>query len=121
MSKLLGIIGIGIVAGTFIYVLLNKKESIQKNSGVRSKDTPETFSADNAVSIITPNDTHGDNTKYEETKASTVETIYTRHKEASNVMREAIDIIYSRAEISKDENHDLDQLSDELDKLLGEE
>ena len=44
--------------------------------------------------------------------------MYTRHEEASSIMKEAVDIICSRSEISEDENRDLDQISDELDELL---
>lgn len=121
MKKILGIIGIGLVVGAGIYVLLDKKEKTKKSSGVHSENNPETFFADNTVSIITPNGTHDDGIEYEEKKASAAESIHARHEDASNIMRETVDIICSRSEISVDENRDLDQLSDELDELLREE
>ncbi|SCN25474.1 hypothetical protein N3C_2332 [Clostridium sp. N3C] len=36
-------------------------------------------------------------------------------------MKDSIDIIYSRTKISEDINNDLEEISDELDKLLREE
>lgn len=121
MKKVLGLIGIELVAGAVIYVLLNRKEKAKKSSGVHSENNPETFSADNTVSIITPNDTRDDGIEYEEKKASAAESIHARHEEASNIMRKAVEIICKRSEISENENRDLEQISDELDELLGEE
>jgi hypothetical protein len=117
MKKVLGIIGIGLIAGVAVYVLLNKKEKTKNNINTR----PEDFSSNNNMSIINQNDTHAENAGFEDVKASAVGTMYTRHEEASNIMKEAVDIICSRSEISEDENRDLDQISDELDELLREE
>ena len=36
-------------------------------------------------------------------------------------MKDAVEIIYKRSELSEDENRDLEQISDELDELLREE
>ena len=44
-----------------------------------------------------------------------------RHEEASKIMKDAVEIIYKRSELSEDENRDLEQISDELDELLREE
>lgn len=117
MKKVLEIIGIGLIAGAAVYVLLNKKENTKNNINTR----PEDFSSDNTVSIINQNDTHAENTGFEDVKDSAVGTMYTRHKEASNIMKEAVDNVCSRSEISEDENRDLDQISNELDELLREE
>ena len=117
MKKVLGIIGIGLIAGAAVYLLLNKREKAKNNINT----CPEDFSSDNTVSIINQNDTHAENAGFQDVKASAVGTMYTRHEEASNIMKEAVDIICSRSEISEDENRDLDQLSDELDELLSEE
>lgn len=119
MKKVLGIIGL--IAGVAIYVLLNKKEKKKNNICIRPEKTPDDFSLDNAVSISKRNNTDGVNATFEDVKVSAVETMYNRHQDASNIMKEAVDIICSRSEISADENRDLDQLSDELDKLLSEE
>lgn len=121
MKKVLGIIGIGLIAGAAVYVLLNKTEKTKNNINTRPEKTSEDFLSDNTVSIINRNDTHDENNGFEDVKASAVGTMYTRHKEASNIIKESVDIICSRSEISADENRDLDQLSDELDKLLSEE
>lgn len=117
MKKMLGIIGIGLITGAAIYLLINKKEKTKNNINTQ----PEDFSSDNTVSMVNKSDTHVENGAFEDVKASTVGTMYNRHKEASNIMKEAVDMIDSRLEISSDENRDLDQISDELDELLREE
>ena len=118
MTKVLGIIGIGLVAGSVIYVLLNKKEKTRKNINTQQEEVAEDFSSNNTVSIINRNHTHCENAEFEDIKASAV---YTRHEEATNIIKENVDIILSRTKISEDDNHDLDQISDELDELLREE
>lgn len=117
MKKVLGLIGVGLIIGSAIYMLFNKKKK-KKNS---INTSPEDDSLDDTVSTNYQNDTYIENTGFEDVKASAVGTIYTRHKEASNNMKEAVDIICSRSEISEDKNCDLDQISNELDELLREE
>ena len=52
---------------------------------------------------------------------SSINKIAQRHQEAASVMKDAVDIINKRSEVSEDENHELEQISDELDELLREE
>lgn len=117
MKKALGIIGIGLMGGAAIFFLLNKKQKTKKHINTRSED----FSSDSTVSTINQNDTHVEKFGFEDVKASAIGNIYTRHEEASNIMKEAVDIICSRTDISEDENRDLDKISDELDELLRED
>lgn len=117
MKKLLGIIGIGLVAGLSFSFFLNKKEKKKNNINTHLDD----FSQDNTVSIFKQNDNHVDNNGFEYVKASSIGNMYTRHEEASKIMKEAVDIICSRTEIFEDENSDLNKISDELDELLRED
>lgn len=116
MKKVLGIIGIGLIAGTAVSFLLNKKENRKNNINTPLED----FSSDNTVPTINKNDIHVENAGFEDIKASAVRNMYTRHEEASKIMKESVDIICSRTEITEDENSDLDKISDELDELLRE-
>ena len=117
MKKLLGIIGIGLVAGVSFSFFINKKEKKKNNINTHVDD----FSQDNTVSIVKQNDNNVDNTELEYVKSSSIGNIYTRHEEASKIMKEAVDIICSRTEMSEDENSDLSKISDELDELLRED
>ena len=117
MKKLLGIIGIGLVAGLLFSFFLNKKEKKKNNINTHLDD----FSQDNTVSVVKQNDNHVDNTEFEYVKASSIGNVYSRHEEASKIMKEAVDIICSRTEIFEDENSDLNKISDELDELLRED
>lgn len=121
MKKVLGIFGIGLLAGVVVYLLLNKSK--------KSKDDNATFSAHeiadappyNSVSLINQNDIHNDSVVLDNVKSSTINTMFTRHEVASKIMKDAVEIICKRSEISEDENSDLEQISDELDELLSEE
>lgn len=117
MKKVLGIIGIGLVAGTAFYFLFNKKENRKNNINSSTKD----FSSENTVPIINQNYIHVENDEFEYVKASSIGNMYARHEEASKIMKEAVDIICSRTEIFEDENSDLNKISDELDELLRED
>lgn len=117
MKKILGIIGIGLVTGATCSFLLNKKRKKKNNINTHVDD----FSSDRTVLITNPKDVEVENTEFEDVKGSVVENIYSRHKEASNIMKKSFDIICSRTEISEDDNRDLDEISDELDELLRED
>lgn len=117
MKKLLGIIGIGLIAGLSFSFFLNKKEKKKNNINTHLDD----FSQDKALSIVKQNDDNVENTGFEYVKASSIGNVYSRHEEASKIMKEAVDIICSRTEIFEDENSDLNKISDELDELLRED
>lgn len=116
MKKVLGIIGIGFIASAAFSFLFNKKEKRKNNINTSIKE----FSSVNTVPTINKNDIHVENAGLEDVKASAVRNMYTRHEEASKIMKESVDIICSRTEISEDKNSDLEQISDELDELLRE-
>jgi len=76
--------------------------------------TPE-----NSISVI-------DNTIYKNSglnnmKSSSLNAMFAKHEDASKVMKDAVEIICKRSEVSEDENHKSEQISNELDKLLREE
>lgn len=121
MKKILGIIGIGLITGVTVYALLSKTKKTKVNINIRHEKNPGDVSSANTVSIINRNDIHSEHDGLEDVKDSAVGTMSARHKEASNIIKDAVDIISSKTEIPADENRDLDQLSDELDKLLNEE
>lgn len=121
MKKMLGIIGIGLIAGATVYVRLSKMKKTKDNINIRLEKNPGAVSSDSTVSIINQNDIHSERDEFEDVKASTIGSMSARHEEAASIMKDAVDIICKRSEISEDENRDLDQLSVELDELLSEE
>lgn len=121
MKKTLGTIGIGLIAGAVVYVLLNKTKKPKDDATAAPKKDSADISSGNSVSIINPNNAYGGSDEFGNVKSSTISTMFTRHEEASKIMKDAVEIICKRSEISKNENRDLKQISDELDELLGEE
>lgn len=120
MKKIVVIIGAGLLAGTVVYVFLNKTEKKRTDiNGYFEKDL-EKHSLYN-TEIINQTDFYGKNVNLEDVKTSVANNIQIRHVQASNVMRDIVDTIYSRMEDSADRACDLNLLSDELNKLLSEE
>ncbi|PEP14025.1 hypothetical protein [Bacillus wiedmannii] len=118
MKNALGIIGIGLIAGAVVYILLNKTKV---NIVTASKKDSVNVSPDNSVSIINQNDFHNDSAEFDNVKSSTISTMSARHEEALKIMKDAVETICKRSEVSEDENLELEQISDELDELLSEE
>lgn len=121
MKKTLGIIGIGLITGAVVYVLLNKTKKPKDDATAAPKKDSADISSGNSVSIINPNNVYGGSDEFGNVKSSTISTMFTRHEEASKIMKDAVGIICKRSEISENGNRDLEQISDELDELLGEE
>lgn len=117
MKKGLIVLGIGLIAGSLISLLINKKE-IKKN---KNKVYVKNSSSDNLICATSQNDQHIENENLEDIKSSVIETMYTRHKEASDIMKESIDIICNRTQVLGDEHDDLEKISNELDELLRED
>lgn len=118
MKKALGIIGIGLITGAVVYILLNKTKV---DTVTASKKDSVNVSPDNSVSMIKQNDIHNNSAEFDNVKSSTISTMSARHEEASKIMKDAVEIICKRSEVSEDENRELEKISDELDELLSEE
>lgn len=118
MKKILGIIGIGLVAGTTIYLFFNKKNK-RKKYIVDDKIKQENNLLNSDLS--TTNYTSSLYDEFDDFKSSVASNVSIRHKEASNIMNEAVDNIFKRTQISEDENNNLDKISNELDELLSED
>lgn len=119
MKKVLGIIGMGLFAGAIVYVLFNKKDKTKNNV---ETEHPESASNDtNAPPIVIPNDMHVDGSVLDDIKVSAAKSMNVRHEEAAKIMKDAVDIICSKTEVSDNEIHELNDISNELDELLSEE
>ncbi len=121
MKKALGIIGVGLIAGVVIYVLWNKTHKTKADAVATPEKEPADNSSDNSISIINHNNLYEENDEFSKAKSSSINAMSARHEEASKIMKDAVEIIYKRSELSEDENRDLEQISDELDELLREE
>lgn len=118
MKKALGIVGIGLIAGAVVYILLNKTKV---DIVTASKKDSVNVSPDNSISIINQNDIHKDSDELDNVKSKTKSTMSARHDEASKIMKDAVEIICKRSEVSEDENRELEQISEKLDELISEE
>ena len=121
MKKVLGIFGIGLITGVVVYLLLNKSKKSKDVNATSYVQEIADAPPYNSVSIIDQNNIRDESVEFENVKSLTKNTLSTRHEEASKIMKDAVEIICKRSEISKDENSDLEKISDELDELLSEE
>lgn len=119
MKKTLAILGAGIVVGAVAYAVwykINKSDKTLKCDFENQKDNTDTASATPMVvnNIVTEDDV-------ETIKSSVAQNMADRHEEAAQIMKDAVDIICKRSEVSDDETIELEQISNELDELLSEE
>ena len=119
MKKILVIIGIGLVSGTVLSLILNKKDKLKNNVNKISSDIP--LKNNNLIINKNTNTNYDSDNDFNEFKNSVVDNISKRHEYAANIMRESIDNINRNTEDFMNCDSDLDKISDELDTLLRED
>lgn len=121
MKKVLGIIGAGLLAGAVAYIILNKTNESTVGTVTKSEKKSENASPDSYNATIIKEDIHNDDTEYSDIKENFVDTVSERHKQASKIIRDTVETIYTRSEVYEDDSRELKRISDELDELLKEE
>ena len=119
MKKTLAILGAGIVVGAIAYAVwhkMNKACQTAENDFQNKKDNTdsEAFTPVVVNNVATEED-------IDAIKSTVAQNMAARHEEAAQIMKDAVDIICKRSEVSGDETKELEQISDELDELLSEE
>lgn len=120
MKKVLGIIGAGLLAGAVAYIILNKTNESTVGTVTKSEKKSENASPDSYNATIIKEDIHNDDTEYSDIKENFVDTVSERHKQASKIIKDAVETIYTRSEVYEDDSRELERISDELDELLKE-
>lgn len=121
MKKVLGVIGVGMILGIAVYVLLNKKEKVNRNANICKKETSGAKTIDGDTSLISQEVVYDEKTGYEDVKRSAIGNMYTRDEEAASIIKDSVDTIRERVKICEDTNKNIDQVSAELDKMLSED
>lgn len=119
MKKTLAILGTGIVVGAVAYAVwykMNKSNQTVENDFESKKANTDSAAFTPAVvnSVATEDDV-------DTIKSTIAQNMAARHEEAAQIVKDAVDIICKRSEVSNDEMKALEQISDELDDLLSEE
>lgn len=119
MKKLLGIVGISLVAGTVFYVLLNQnKKRKEDNLNQNTELSNENFSEKDKSETDNETDVYS---VYEEEKNAVANVVHERHIQASEVMKDAVGVICKNAEVSQEEVSELEEISSGLEDLLSGE
>lgn len=118
MKKIWTIIGLGVAVGTAAYVIWDKT-SKSENDILKSPVAKTTQNVEE--STIQPSDALNAEVNIDEVRTSVAKTVSERHEEAAQIMKNAVDVIYQRSEVSEEETAELDRISRELDNLLNEE
>lgn len=119
MKKTFIILSAGVIAGVVAYAVwkcINSRQSVdvqdhEHNNERNNAPVSATVAVDKSVFEV--------DVECAEHSAETI--ISERHEEATQIMKDAVDIICKRCEVPKDESQELNQISDELDALFREE
>lgn len=119
MKNTLCIVGASLIIGgvaTAIY-LLRKKEY---NENPECKDSEKTQSPVEDMSLSETVPTQ-ETSIYEDIKSSAIGSMYSRHEDATTIMRDSVEAIRENVKISTDTNNEIDEVSAELDEMLSED
>lgn len=119
MKKLIRILGVSLFASAVAYLLWSKTKMPQSNDAADSQNNPTDKPTGNNTPV--PQNTHEEIDDLIDTKSAVVDAISARHEEATQVMKDAIEIICKNSEVTDDVNHELEQMSIELENLLSED
>ena len=117
MKKAVYLVGIGLVIGgaAAIYLLSKKETSHTVND---FSQEPETASEKEEILAEKASKQH--QAEYGGVKSRAVENMYTRHTDAAEVVKSAVEVIHENAKTSEKVNNDIDAISAELDEMMGE-
>lgn len=119
MKKNLAILGAGIVVGAVAYAVwykINKaNQTVESDCEDKNGNTLSATFTPNVMNYVTTAD------DVDAVKSAVAQNMAARHEEAARIMKDAVGIICKRSEVSYDETKELEQISNELDNLIGEE
>lgn len=113
MKKQLAIIGFGTLVGAGAYVIWKKYNSKKKKIGACEKKEYPNYATSMARDITVEEET-------DYIKEAAAETVYARHEEAVQVMKESAEKISKRCEDSDELEALSSQIREELDELLND-
>lgn len=117
MKKAVYIVGAGLVIGgaATIY-MLNKKRTTHTMNNVY----PESETTSEKEESLAKTEPKQQQAEYGGVKSRAVENMYTRHTDAAEVVKSAVEVIHENAKTSEKVNNDIDAISAELDEMMGE-
>lgn len=117
MKKAVYIVGAGLVIGgaAAIY-LLNKKDT----SHTIDNFSPESEATSEKEEGLAKPEPKQQQAEYGNIKNQAVGNMYTRHTDAAEVVKSAVEVIHENAKTSEKVNNDIDAISAELDEMMGE-
>lgn len=122
MKKVLYIVGVGVVVGAVVvtFYFLNKKKKNASEEVCEYNNFDGQFEGENGESstdvIIARNES-----VYEDVKSSATRSMYSRHKGAVTIMSDSVDEIRENIKMSEGTNNEIDDISDELDRMISED
>lgn len=123
MKKVLYIVGaslvVSAVATTAVYLFSYKNKKECELSHDYKTSSEESASADNES--LTEVTVTRDASIYEDVKNSTIGSMHSRHESATTIMSDFVEKIRENINVSENTNDEIDEVSDELDKILSED
>lgn len=107
-------LGAGLIIGSAATIYLLNKTKVEN----QFKQSKQDLTTDESITKIVLNQ---EEPVYDDIKNSTIENFYSRHSDATNIMKDSIEVIRENVKVSENTNKEINAISAELDKLLGED
>ena len=111
-------IGAGLIIGSATTIFLLNKNKLQNDmhqNRIKSKQATETNE------IVIKDVVNRNDSEYEDMKNSIVESVSIRHNDASSIMKESVEKIRENSKVTDRINKEIEEISMDLDKMLGED
>lgn len=108
---LFGLISCGLLIGTTVYTLIIKKKKMNFN------DSGKGIDKNDSVIVSNENNIEQELVDFYDVKTESASSIYNRHKEASEIIKESMENINRNSEVNSEHKHEFDDMLDDLDAL----
>jgi hypothetical protein len=113
-GALFGIFSCGLLIGTAVYMLIK-----HMNKDISNGNKGEQFEEESLI-LSHEKDVESETVNLDEVRTQSASSIYNRHKEAAEIVREAMENINDNPEVISEHKKEFDSILDELDVLSEE-
>lgn len=122
MKKVFCFAGAGLIIGTVAVIVMNRLKIREKNEvKLDSKyDVPSEGDSSVQGTALTEEKVVQDTTSYEDEKNYAAGSVHSRHQDAAAIMKDSLNTIQENVKTAEETNTKIDDVADELERLMDE-